>query len=152
MTEVVERKPLLDAAATVALAAFSTAAAIGLIRVYLTWDFLADALVLVVAGHLLSYLMRLVRVPGVVAVVVLAVVLTVLTAWLAHPETFSAFLPTGATWDALSADLTFVRSQFAESVAPVPYEGGWAMLGLVGVALVVLLGDTFAFQVWIKPS
>ncbi|RAG33164.1 hypothetical protein DN554_30265, partial [Burkholderia multivorans] len=100
----------------------------------------------IVTGHLLSYLMRVGRVPGVIAVVGLGVVLATVAAWLIHPETFSAFLPSGATWDAVAADLTYTREQFSQSVAPVAYEGPWAMLGLIGVVLVVLLGDTFAFR------
>ncbi len=141
-----ERRALLDAAATVALAAYSLAAAIGLLRVFFSWDFLGDAVAIVVVGHGASYVMRVTRVPAAAAVVALTVLLGTLIGWLIYPSTYRSILPTRATWDIASADLSVVREEFPDAVAPVPYEAGWALLAVIGVALVVLLGDTFAFR------
>jgi transglutaminase-like putative cysteine protease len=137
---------LFDIAATLALAAYSFVAGLGLIRVFETWTFLGDIVAVVVVGHGLSYAMRIVRVPSTVAVIVLTVVLACLVGWIVYPDTFASIFPTSTTWHDASADLSIVREQFAEAVTPVPYEAGWKLLALIGMGLAVLFGDTFAFR------
>jgi transglutaminase-like putative cysteine protease len=79
-------------------------------------------------------------------VLAVAVVVTSLAGWLLYPSTYRTVLPTRQTWNVAGAELTVVREEFADAVAPVPYSVGWALLAVIGVALVVFLGDTFAFR------
>jgi len=135
----------LDAAATLALIVFGGVVAAGLVRMYGSWDFLPEALVIVVAGHGVSFAARRLGVPTIIVVALTAVVVTTLAVRTVHPETFRAVFPTGATWTAVRLDIDFIGQEFAGAVSPVPYEGGWALLGLVPLAVVVWLGDAFAF-------
>lgn len=138
---------VLEAAATLSLIAFSLATAASLIRVYDGWDFFGDALMLVLVGHGLPFLIRRTRAPALVSVLVPFVVLALLAVRTVHAATFRAGLvPTGASWDAVAADFRFVGEQFASAIAPVPYAEGWALLGMLALAAVVWLADAFAFS------
>ena len=67
--------------------------------------------------------------------------------WLHYPDSFSAMLPdVRRRGTSPPADLSLVRQQFRDAVAPVAYVGGWALLASVGTAFVVFTGDTFAFR------
>ncbi|MFV0309728.1 MAG: transglutaminaseTgpA domain-containing protein [Desertimonas sp.] len=138
---------LLETTATLALIAYSLATAAALIRVYDDWGFFGDAVAVVLVGHGLPFLIRRIRVPALLSVVVPFPVLAMLVVRLVHPDTVRAGLvPTGASWDAVAADLRFIGDEFAGAVAPVPYGGGWALLGMAALAAVVWLADAFAFS------
>ena len=141
-----ERRHLLDAAATVAMALYSFVAALGFRRVFGDWQFVGDVLILVIVGHGVSWLFRQRRVHGAVAVGVTAIALAWMIAWLNYPSTFTSVFPTTETWTIARADLGLVRDQFATAVSPVAYVGGWSLLAGIGTAIIVLLGDTFAFR------
>lgn len=148
------QRPLLgsDVIATLAVAAFSIAVAIGFARVFSGWPFLSDMAVIVVAGHGFGLLVRRLRVPSWIAVPVAAVVLgwTVLAVF--YPDTFSWALPTSDTWSILRLELTSVREQFRVAIAPVNYGGGWDVLAGIGLATVVLLSDVFAFRAFARAE
>lgn len=132
--------------ATVALAVFSMAVALGYARVFPGWGFAVDLGVVVVTGHGTSYVLRRLGVSGWIAVPVTAFVLASVVVWLHYGSTFSMLLPTAETWGLMRVELDLVRSQFASATAPVPYGAGWAMLATTGLAMTVLLADTFAFR------
>ena len=136
----------LDVIATLALALYSFVAALGFARVFADWEFVPDLLVIVIVGHGASLLLRRLRVPGLPAVMITAAALTWVVAWVAYPSTFAAIFPTRETWDIAWADIGLVRDQFRNTVAPVEYVGGWALLAGVGTAFTVLTADTFAFH------
>ena len=142
-----DRRRVLDAAATIALALYSFVAALGFRRVFGDWEFVGDVLVVVIVGHGLSWLLRQQRrVHGAVAIGITAIVLVWVIAWLNYPTTFTSVFPTTETWNIARADLALVRDQFATAVSPVAYVGGWSLLAAIGTAIAVLLGDTFAFR------
>jgi transglutaminase-like putative cysteine protease len=141
-----DRRRVLDAAATVALALYSFVAALGFARVFGEWDFVPDVLMVVIVGHGLSWLLRQWPVPGAVAVAITAVALGWVILWLNYPDTFASVFPTGETFSIARADLALVRAQFPSAVAPVAYVGGWSLLAGIGTGIAVLLGDTFAFR------
>jgi transglutaminase-like putative cysteine protease len=142
-----DRRRVLDAAATIALALYSFVAALGFRRVFGDWEFVGDVLVVVIVGHGLSWLLRQQRrVHGAIAVGVTAIALVWVIAWLNYPTTFTSVFPTTETWNIARADLGLVRDQFATAVSPVAYVGGWSLLAAIGTAIAVLLGDTFAFR------
>lgn len=140
------RREDLDLVATLALALYSFVAALGYVRVFGDWEFVADAALIVGVGHGLSLLLRRLRVHGLIAVALTTVAVTWAIAWVAYPETFSSVFPTRETWDIAWADLGLVREQFRDAVAPVEYIGGWSLLAAVGVGFAVLAADTFAFH------
>ncbi len=144
------RSPLgtvtMEIAATLGLALYSVVAALSLNRVFGDDQFLGDVLILVAVGHGSSLAGRLARVPGVVGVLVTVVALVWTVGYLHYPESYSAMLPGPDTWDVAAADLSLVRQQFRDAVAPVAYVGGWALLASVGAAFVVFTGDTLAFR------
>jgi transglutaminase-like putative cysteine protease/uncharacterized membrane protein len=142
-----DRRRVLDAAATIALALYSFVAALGFRRVFGDWQFVGDVLVVVIVGHGLSWLLRQQRrVHGAIAIGITAIALVWVIAWLNYPTTFTSVFPTTETWNIARADLALVRDQFATAVSPVAYVGGWSLLAAIGTALAVLLGDTFAFR------
>ncbi len=135
-----------DVLATLMVAAFSMAVALGFARSFSGWPFVTDMAVLVVAGHGAGLVLRRLRIPAWLAVPATAIVLvwTVLAVY--YPETFSWALPTSDTWTILREQLTAVRQDFRTAVAPVDYGGGWDVLAAIGLAAAVLLADVFAFR------
>lgn len=135
-----------DLLATTIVAAFSVTAALGLIRVFDGGAALADTVVIVVAGHGASLVLRRSGAAAWLVVPILLVLLGLVLTWRFHPDTTGVFfLPTGETWSAFVADARELRGAFPEESAPVPYEAAWPVLAGLGVALVVLFADTFAF-------
>src|SRR3954454_10878304 len=126
--EGVDGREGLDVVATLALALYSFVAALGFARVFADWQFVRDIAVIVIVGHGSALVLRRLRVPGLLAVLITAIPLAWAVAWVAYPETFTAFLPTRETWDTGWADLGLVRAQFQNTVAPVEYIGGWTLL------------------------
>ncbi|HSP28214.1 MAG TPA: DUF3488 and transglutaminase-like domain-containing protein, partial [Ilumatobacteraceae bacterium] len=135
-----------DVLATVMVAAFSMAVAIGFARTFSGWPFLTDMALLVAAGHGVGLLLRRLHVSVWLAVPAMATVLvwTVLAVY--YPDTFSWALPTSDTWSILREQLTSVRQEFRTAVAPVEYGDGWDVLAAIGLATAVLLADVFAFR------
>jgi transglutaminase-like putative cysteine protease len=135
-----------DLAATLMVAAFSMAIALGYARTFSGWPFLADMAVVVVAGHGAGLLLRRLRLPAWLAVPAMATVLvwTILAVY--YPSTFSWAMPTADTWSILREQLATVRSEFPTAVAPVDYGAGWDVLAAIGLATAVLLADVFAFR------
>ncbi len=135
-----------DVGASVAVAAFSLAAAAGYARVFSGWDFLPDMIVLIAVGHGTGLLLRRTSISSWVAVPLGAIAVTWTIAALFYPETFAWGLPTSTTWDLFQAELTGVRQQFSSAVAPVVYGAGWDVLAAIGLGLAVVLADVFAFR------
>ena len=63
MSELEDRRDVLDVAATIALALYSFVAALGFARVFGDWEFVSDVAVVVVVGHGLSLVLRRLSVP-----------------------------------------------------------------------------------------
>jgi transglutaminase-like putative cysteine protease len=141
-----DRRLELDLAATMGLALYSLFAALGFARVFGDWAFVADVATVVIVGHGLSFMLRRLDVPAVAAVALVAAAMAWTVGWLYYPSTFAAIFPTMDTWNVAWADLSLVRAQFRDAVAPVAYVGGWGLLAGIGTGFVVLAGDTFAFR------
>jgi len=141
-----------DIVASLALAVFSVAVAVGYARVFSGWDFLDEMIVLVAAGHGASLVLRRLRVSGWIAVPATAAV----TAWtigmIQYRSTYSWWLPTADTWALVESELQIVRDQFSVAVAPVIYGSGWDVLAAVGLAIAVVLSDAFAFRAFARAE
>lgn len=141
-----------DAVASLALAAFSVAVAVGYARVFSGWDFLDEMIVLVVAAHGSSLVLRRLRVNGWIAVPATAAVTVWTIGMIQYRSTFSWWLPTADTWALVESELQLVRDQFSVAVAPVIYGSGWDVLAAVGLALAVVLSDAFAFRAFARAE
>lgn len=138
--------------ATIALAAFSIAVAAGYARVFSGWQFLDDFIVLAVVGHGIGFLTRRLRLPGVVAVPLLVAVMVWLISFVHYRDSMSALIPTGETLELFRQEIERVRTEFRTAVAPVIYDGGWDVLAAIGVAITVVLSDTFAFRAFARTE
>ena len=137
-----------DVSATVPLLLYSVAVAAGFARVFSGWQFFDNLVVIVVVGHGMGLLLRRLRVPGVLAVPLLALVLVWLIGFVHYRSTYTAWLPNTSTYDLFTAELERIGEQFPTAKAPVIYGGGWDVLASIGIAVAVLLGDTFAFRAY----
>ncbi|HUV16937.1 MAG TPA: DUF3488 and transglutaminase-like domain-containing protein [Ilumatobacteraceae bacterium] len=135
-----------DLLATLLVAAFSMAVAVGYARVFSGWPFVADMAVIVVAGHGVGLLLRRLQLTAWLAVPATALTLAWAVLAVYFPDTFSWGLPTSETWTILGDQLALVREEFRTAVAPVEYAGGWDVLTAIGLAMAVLLADVFAFR------
>lgn len=148
-----DQRPLsADVLATLAVAGFSVAVALGFARVFSDWEFMDDFVAIVVAGHGVGLLLRRLRTSAIVAVPVGALALAWVVAALYYRDTFSWGLPTSETWSMFRFELTSVREQFSVALAPVIYGAGWDVLAAVGLAISVLLADAFAFRAFARAE
>lgn len=135
-----------DLAATVALAAYSLAVAVGFARVFSGWEFLTDLAVLVIVGHGASFVLRRAGVNGFVSVPAVSVILLWLLLFQHYRDTMTWLIPRGATWSQLDLELGLVRDQFETAVAPVLYGAGWAPLAGLALVIAIVMADAFAFR------
>ena len=138
--------------ATVAMALFSIAVAAGFARVFAGWPFLNNFIAMAVIGHGLSFVLRRMRVPGVLAVPILVATMVWLIAFVHYRDSMTMFLPNGDTLELFRLEIERVREEFRTAVAPVIYGGGWDVVAALGMALAILLGDTFAFRAFARAE
>ena len=136
----------LDLVATLGLTAYSVTVAVGFSRVFFEWDFLRDLVLIAVAGHGASYVLRRLRAPSFVAIPLLLLGLTWLVAWIYYRDTFSSVFPLSDTWNTVRDDYRVVQDEFQSTTPPVVYDAGWAFLAGATTAATVWLSDTFAFR------
>jgi hypothetical protein len=134
--------------ASVAVTVLSAVTAISMCRVFADWQFLDTLLVMVIGVHAASIVLRIARVPGWLAMPVVLLVLFELLALLFYRDTLTALFPTGETFQLMRVDLRLVWSQFPTAVAPVPSEGSFLLAAALGLGLVSMLGDAFAFRAY----
>ena len=147
-------KPLISSEliATVAITLFSIAVAAGFARVFAGWQFLDDFIVMAVIGHGLSFVLRRLHVPGIIAVPILAAAMIWLVAFVHYRESMTVGLPNGDTLELFRLEIERVREEFRTAVAPVIYGGGWDVLAAIGMALTIVLGDTFTFRAFARAE
>lgn len=151
-TEHAPRSLQADVWASAAVTVFSITVAAGFARVFSGWEYMADFVRIIIAGHGIGLVLRRFRVPGVAAIPIAALVLTWVLAALYYRDTFSWGLPTGDTWSLFEVEVTGVRDQFAAAVAPVIYGAGWEVLAGIGMATAVALADAFAFRAYARAE
>ncbi|MCX6521827.1 MAG: DUF3488 and transglutaminase-like domain-containing protein [Actinobacteria bacterium] len=134
--------------ASVAVTVLSAVTAISMCRVFADWQFLDTLLVMVIGVHAASIVLRIARVPGWLAMPIVLLVLFELLALLFYRDTLTALFPTGETFQLMRVDLRLVWSQFPTAVAPVPSEGSFLLAAALGLGLVSMLGDAFAFRAY----
>lgn len=132
--------------ATVAVTVLTATTAIAMSRVFEGWAFLPALALMALAVHAVCMALRVARVPGIVAIPLTLVVIAEILAVMFYRETLTLFLPTSETLELFRIDLRLVWSQFPTAVAPVPSEGGFLLAAALGIGLVALFSDAFAFR------
>ena len=132
--------------ATACLTALTVVTVVAHTRVFADHDFLRPMLAVAVGLHVLAATLRVVRAPVWVAFPVQVIGAVELLALAYYRSTMTGPLPTMRTWEMVRIDLRLVADQFSTAVAPVPSTGSYAIVAAVGIALVVLLSDAFAFR------
>ncbi len=138
--------------ATIALTAFSIAVAAGYARVFSGWQFFDNFVVLAVVGHGTGFVGRRLRIPGAIAIVLMCAVMVWMIAFVHYRDSMTLLLPTGDTFDVFRQEIERVREEFQMAVAPVIYAGGWDVLAAIGMALTIVLADTFAFRAFARAE
>jgi hypothetical protein len=138
--------------ATIAMALFSIAVATGFARVFGGWQFLNGFIAMAVIGHGLSFVLRRLRVPGLLAVPFLTAAMVWLIAFIYYRDSMTMLLPNGDTLELFQLEIKRVREEFPTAIAPVIYSGGWDVLAATGMALTIVLGDTFAFRAFARAE
>jgi transglutaminase-like putative cysteine protease len=138
--------------ATVAMALFSIAVAAGFARVFGGWQFFDNFIAMAVIGHGLGFALRRLRIPGLLAVPILVAAMAWLIAFVHYRNSMTMLLPNGDTLELFRLEIERVREEFRTAVAPVIYGGGWDVLAAIGVALAIVLGDTFAFRAFARAE
>ena len=138
--------------ATVAMALFSIAVAAGFARVFGGWPFFDNFIAMAVIGHGLGFALRRLRVPGVLAVPILVAAMVWLIAFVHYRDSMTMLLPNGDTLELFRLEIQRVREEFRTAVAPVIHGGGWDVLAAIGMALAIVLGDTFAFRAFARAE
>lgn len=134
--------------ASVAVTILSAVTAVSMCRVFADWQFLDTLLVMVIGVHAASIVLRIARVPGWLAMPIVLLVLFELLALLFYRDTLTALFPTRETFQLMRVDLRLVWSQFPTAVAPVPSDGSFLLAAALGLGLVSMLGDAFAFRAY----
>ncbi|MEL6892623.1 MAG: DUF3488 and transglutaminase-like domain-containing protein [Actinomycetota bacterium] len=147
------RSPVVtEALAAAALTLFTITVALGFSRVFAGWEFARTLVVVAIVAHLAGALLRLARVPFVVAVPLTIAVVIWTISWIFYRDTFGLGLPNSETWSRFRLDLDLVGERFRTEVAPVPFLQGWDVLAALGVGLVAVLADTFAFRAFARAE
>lgn len=129
-----------------AVALLSAITAVAMCRVFDDWAFLDTLLVMVIGIHAVGIVLRILRVPGWLAMPILMLVLFELLALAFYRSTLTALIPTRETFELMRIDLRLVWSQFPTAVAPVPSEGSFLLAAALGIGLISILSDAFAFR------
>ena len=132
--------------ASIIVMLLSAITAVAMCRVFADWVFLRTLLVMVVGVHAVSIMLRIAKVPGVLAIPLVMVVIVELMALLFYRDTMRFIFPSGDTLRLLRLDLRLVWSQFPTAVAPVPSEGSFLLAAALGLGLVSMFADAFAFR------
>lgn len=132
--------------ATACLTALTVVTVVAHNRVFADADFLRPMLAVAIGLHVLAATLRVVRAPAWVAFPVQLIGAAELLALAYYRPTLSGPFPTSETLEMVRIDMRLVVDQFSTAVAPVPSAGSYAVVAAVGIAIVVLLSDAFAFR------
>jgi transglutaminase-like putative cysteine protease len=134
------------AIAELTLVAVTTAAAIGLGRLFADGSFLVPVVGFTLLGHAVAAACRRNGLSALTTAAVGIGTLVLAITWALLPETATFGLPTLRTLDAVLADLSSALATFREVVAPAPVEPGFVLAAAIGVWIVAFTADTAAFR------
>jgi len=133
-------------AVEIALMGLSIAVMVSLERLFVDTSYLGEVIILVLASHLVSAVMRRLGVGTAISTLVSATSFVLVFTAVLYPDTTRMFLPTGTTLDLLGNNLAHAWAVYTDQSAPVDTTAGFtAVLGLVGWAI-AYLSDWAAFR------
>jgi transglutaminase-like putative cysteine protease len=133
-------------AAEAALGLVTVAASVGMVRLFVGGGFLWPVLVVVVAAHALSVVLRRLGVGAPGAAVLCAAGLFVVLGWVVEPHTLTLGLPLSRTWHAMGADLHAAGVRFGQVRAPTEATRGFVLTCAAAAGVVAVTGDMLAFR------
>lgn len=129
-----------------ALALVHITTAISFARVFDGWAFLPPLIVMVVAIHVASALVRRWGVPFFVALPLLGLLVYGLVGHLALRPTLRRGLPLSDTWESLSTQINDSWLLLGDVVPPLSDDSGFGLVALCALGLCAILSDSFAFR------
>jgi transglutaminase-like putative cysteine protease len=144
---VVEYEPDPTASATLALTLLTLSAAIGMGRLFDSWDFFVPFTVAALCSHWLAWLCRRLGMALVTAIPVTLAGTAVASAWAVLPHTTTYGLPLGRTWSAATEALQEAWLAFSTVIAPAPTAKGFLLAGMLGITIAAILADWAAFRI-----
>ena len=135
------------ASATLALTLLTLAAAVGMGRLFDSWEFLVPFTVAALWSHWLAWFFRRIGLPLATAVPLTLAGTAVAAAWALFPHTTVYGLPLGETWRTASDALHEAWLAFATVVAPAPPAKGFLLAGMLGITVAAILADWAAFRI-----
>jgi transglutaminase-like putative cysteine protease len=135
-----------DAGAELALAGVTVAAVVSLVRLFSDTGFLGPVVAAAVASHAVASVTRRMGWKGLPAALASAGGLVLAVTWLVEPHTTTLGLPRGATWQAVTADLSEAWRRFAVVKAPTPSLRGFVLAAVTAGWVAAAAADLFAFR------
>lgn len=129
-----------------ALAVVHIATAISFARVFSGWDFLPSLIVMIVASHIVSALIRHWRVPFLFALPLLILIVYALVGYLSLRPTLRSGLPLSSTWSSLTKQINNSWQLLGDVVPPLSHDSGFGLVALCAVGICAVLADSFAFR------
>lgn len=137
---------LHETVGVVALAGVHIATTISFARVFAGWSYLPDLVIMIVAAHSMSAILRVARVPFLVALPLLCLGVFVVLGHLALASTLRYGLPLSDTWETFGSRIADAWNLVGDVVPPVDPESGFGLAALAALGLSAVLADSFAFR------
>jgi transglutaminase-like putative cysteine protease len=141
------REPDLTASATGALTLLTLAAAVGMGRLFDSWDFVVPFTVATLVAHWLAWWSRRNGLSLATALPLTIGGVALASAWTLFPHTTAYGIPWQGTWQAAGDALREAWQGFATVVAPAPTAKGFLLAAMLGIAVATALADWAAFRV-----
>ncbi|HEX2039491.1 MAG TPA: DUF3488 and transglutaminase-like domain-containing protein [Acidimicrobiales bacterium] len=142
-----EYEPDPTASATLALTLLTLAAAVGMGRLFDSWDFLMPFTVATLCSHWLAWLGRRLGLSLAAGIPLTLGGTALAAAWTVLPHTTAYGLPLGRTWSAATDALHEAWLAFSTVVAPAPTAKGFLLAGMLGITVAAVLADWAAFRI-----
>jgi transglutaminase-like putative cysteine protease len=133
--------------ATLALLALTTAAAIGMGRLFDSGSYFPPLLLAALVGHGTAWGLRRLGVGLPVALPLALAAVALIGVWVVLPQTTAYGFPWSGTWKALTNELNAAYNSFGTVVAPAPVTRGFLLAAMAGVGIAATLADWAAFRV-----
>jgi transglutaminase-like putative cysteine protease len=139
-------------AAEAALISVTLATAFGFCRLFTGWSWLGTLVVAALASHLLAIFCRRQGFGLLLSALTSLVGLVIFTSLVFYRDTSAFGLPTRASWDALTGDLSSAWHEFGTAIALVDPHTGFVVAAALALWLSAFLSDGFAFRAGAGPE
>ncbi|MFN2504184.1 MAG: transglutaminaseTgpA domain-containing protein [Acidimicrobiales bacterium] len=136
----------MTAGTELALVGVTTAAVLGLVRLFSNGSFLVPALLAVAASHALGWACRRQGIGPLLSSLLSGAGLVLAVVWLVEPHTTTFGIPGGGTWNAINADLQQAWERFSDVKAPAEPLRGFVLVVVASAWVTAAAADLFAFR------